>query len=49
MKVNHIKLGPAKALFYAVNEVYYVSVSSLKYIGSMITGSGDSFAIRWSN
>jgi regulator of sigma E protease len=41
-KVNHIKLGPAKALFYAVNEVYYVSVSSLKYIGSMITGSGDS-------
>ena len=41
-KVNHIKLGPAKALFYAVNEVYYVSTSSLKYIGSMITGSGDS-------
>ena len=29
-------------MFYAVNEVYYVSVSSLKYIGSMITGSGDS-------
>ena len=41
-KVNHVKLGPAKALFYAVNEVYYVSVSSLKYIGSMIKGSGDS-------
>ena len=41
-EVNHVKLGPAKALFYAVNEVYYVSVSSLKYIGSMITGSGDS-------
>ncbi|MDC1159253.1 RIP metalloprotease RseP [Candidatus Pelagibacter sp.] len=41
-EVNHIKLGPAKALFYAVYEVYYVSVSSLKYIGSMITGSGDS-------
>ena len=40
-EVNHVKLGPAKALFYAVNEVYYVSVSSLKYIGSMITGSGD--------
>ena len=35
-EVNHVKLGPAKALFYAVNEVYYVSVSSLKYIGSMI-------------
>ena len=40
--VNHVKLGPVKALFYAVNEVYYVSVSSLKYIGSMIGGSGDS-------
>jgi len=41
-EVNHVKLGPVKALFYAVNEVYYVSVSSLKYIGSMIAGSGDS-------
>ena len=41
-EVNHVKLGPVKALFYAINEVYYVSVSSLKYIGSMITGSGDS-------
>tara|TARA_B100000780_G_scaffold46957_1_gene29195 strand:- start:135 stop:629 length:495 start_codon:yes stop_codon:yes gene_type:complete len=41
-ELNHIKLSPAKALFYAVNEVYYVSFSSLKYIGSMITGSGDS-------
>jgi regulator of sigma E protease len=41
-EIKHVKLGPAKALFYAVNEVYYVSVSSLKYLGSMITGSGDS-------
>ncbi|MDB4160458.1 RIP metalloprotease [Candidatus Pelagibacter sp.] len=40
-EVNHVKLGPAKALFYAVNEVYYVSTSSLKYIGSMIVGHGD--------
>ncbi|MDB9767994.1 site-2 protease family protein [Candidatus Pelagibacter sp.] len=40
-EVNHVKLGPIKALFYAVNEVYYVSTSSLKYIGSMITGNGD--------
>ncbi|MDB0045490.1 RIP metalloprotease RseP [Candidatus Pelagibacter sp.] len=40
-EVNHVKLGPAKALFYAVNEVYYVSTSSLKYIGSMIFGNGD--------
>ena len=41
-EVNHVKLGPTKALFYAVNEVYYVSISSLKYIGSMLTGNGDS-------
>ena len=41
-EVNHVKLGPVKALFYSVNEVYYVSISSLKYIVSMITGSGDS-------
>ena len=40
-EINHVKLGPAKALFYAVNEVYYVSTSSLKYIGSMIAGNGD--------
>ena len=40
-EVNHVKLGPAKALFYAVNEVYYVSSSSLKYIGSMLIGKGD--------
>ncbi|MDA9974829.1 site-2 protease family protein [Candidatus Pelagibacter sp.] len=40
-EVNHVKLGPAKALFYAVNEVYYVSTSSLKYIGSMLVGNGD--------
>ncbi|MDC0941545.1 RIP metalloprotease RseP [Candidatus Pelagibacter sp.] len=40
-EVNHVKLSPTKALFYAVNEVYYVSTSSLKYIGSMIVGNGD--------
>ena len=41
-KINHVKLGPAQALFYSINEVYYVSVSSLKYLGHMITGSADS-------
>ena len=40
-KINHIKLGPAKAIYYAISEVYYVSASSLKYLGSMIGGSGD--------
>jgi len=41
-EINHVKLGPAKALFYSINEVYYVCISSLKYLGSMIVGSGDS-------
>ena len=40
-EVNHVKLGPAKALYYAANEVYFVSTSSLKYIGGMIAGKAD--------
>ena len=40
-KVNHVKLGPAQALYYAGYEVYFVSVSSLKYIGGMILGKAD--------
>ena len=40
-EINHIKLGPAKAIYYAVYEVYYVSISSLKYIGGMIIGKAD--------
>ena len=41
-KINHVRLGPAKAIYYAFAEVYYVSTSSLKYLDSMIFGSGDS-------
>ena len=40
-EINHVKLGPAQSLFYAANEVYYVSISSLKYIGGMILGKAD--------
>ena len=40
-EINHVKLGPVKAVLHAVNEVYYVSVSSLKYIGGMIAGKAD--------
>ena len=40
-EINHIKLGPAQAIFHAAHEVYYVSVSSLKYIGNMIIGKAD--------
>ena len=40
-EINHVKLGPAKAIYHAAHEVYYVSVSSLKYIGAMIFGKAD--------
>ena len=41
-EINHVKLGPAQALIHSVKEVYFVSVASLKYIGSMLRGTGDS-------
>ena len=41
-EINHQKLGPTKALYYSINEVYFVTISSLKYLGSIIFGSGDS-------
>ena len=34
-------LGPSKAIYYAVKEVWFVTVTSLNYIGKMITGSAD--------
>ena len=40
-EINHVKLGPAHAIYHAVNEVYYVSISSLKYIGGMFVGKAD--------
>ena len=40
-EINHVKLGPAKAIYHAAHEVYYVGVSSLKYIGAMIFGKAD--------
>ena len=40
-KINHVKLSPTKAIYHAAHEVYFVSVSSLKYIGAMIFGKAD--------
>ncbi|MDA9698550.1 RIP metalloprotease RseP [Candidatus Pelagibacter sp.] len=40
-EINHVKLGPAQSIYHAANEVYYVSVSSLKYIGAMIFDKAD--------
>jgi len=35
-------LGPSKAIYYSIKEVWFVTVTSLKYLGKMLTGSGDS-------
>ena len=35
------RLAPTKALYYSVKEVWFVSITSLKYLGSMLKGSGD--------
>ena len=40
-EINHVKLGPIKALYHSANEVFYVSTASLKYIGGMIIGKAD--------
>ena len=41
-EINHKKLGPAQALIHSVGEVYFVTTSTLKYLGSMLVGKGDS-------
>jgi len=35
------RLGPTKAIYYSVSEVWFVGITSLKYVGKMITGSAD--------
>jgi regulator of sigma E protease len=35
-------LGPSKAIYYSVKEVWFVTVTSLNYLAKMITGSADS-------
>jgi len=34
-------LGPSKAIYYSFQEVWFVTTTSLNYLGKMITGSGD--------
>ena len=36
------RLGPSKAIYYSAKEVWFVIVTSLNYVGKMITGSADS-------
>ena len=40
-EINHVKLGPAQAIYHDAHEVYFVGISSLKYIGAMIFGKAD--------
>ena len=35
-------LGPSQAIYYSVKEVWFVTVTSLNYLGKMIIGSADS-------
>jgi len=35
-------LGPSKAIYYSFKEVWFVTVTSLNYLGKMIIGSADS-------
>ena len=41
-KFNKEQLGPSKAVYYSVKEVWLVTTTSLKYLGQMIKGSADS-------
>ena len=38
---NKETLSPGKAIYYSVKEVWFVSITSLKYLGSMVVGKGD--------
>ena len=35
-------LGPSQAVYYSVKEVWFVSITSLRYLGNMLIGSVDS-------
>ena len=39
--LNKERLGPAKALYYAFKETYFVTEASLKFIGTLFVGKGD--------
>ena len=39
---NKKPLGPAKSIYFSVKEVWFVTVTSLNYLGKMVVGSADS-------
>ena len=34
-------MGPSKAIYYSIKEVWFVTVTSLSYLGQMLTGQAD--------
>ena len=39
---NKQRLGPTKAIYYAINETWFVTKSTLKFVGAIFKGKGDS-------
>ena len=37
-----VRLGPTKAIYYSLKEVWFVTVTSINYVGKIISGTGDS-------
>ncbi len=40
-EINQKKLGPATAIFYSIKEIWFVSKTTLSYVGSLILGQAD--------
>ncbi len=38
---NKQKLGPTKAVYYSLKEIWFVTTTTIKFIGSMFQGKGD--------
>ena len=40
-EINQKKLGPVSAIYYSVQEIWFVTKTTLSYVGSMIAGKAD--------
>ena len=40
-QINKKKLGPTKAIYYSIKETWFVSKTTIKFIGSLFKGKGD--------
>jgi len=40
-EINQKKLGPVTAIYYSIKEVWFVSKTTLSYVGSLISGQAD--------